>query len=269
MRALGIHLPTLSLVLVALGAPALVAARQAQRVPAQAGSLLTPAQARILSHLSLVQLPDGNGGLVETIRISGVNLQLVNGLGATNGYPADPLSVDLALTATNGAGNLIVGYNEPGNGAGDVRTGSHNVVCGIQHSYASFGGAALGLRNTVDGAYATVTGGGANRASGDLSTVAGGINNVASGVDATVTGGFRNDAQGFVASVHGGENNTAAGNYSVVAGGTQNVASGPQAVVSGGAFNAASGAWSSVGGGSGRVASGQFDWAGGGLLEDF
>ena len=52
----------------------------------------------------------------DTIRFSGVNVQIVDGSGNTSG-------------AVNGRGNLIVGYNEL-RGSGDVRTGSHNIVVG-------------------------------------------------------------------------------------------------------------------------------------------
>src|SRR5439155_451995 len=46
--------------------------------------------------------------------ITGTNLNIRNGLGATNGNPADPASLDPASTHVNGKGNLIVGYNEFG-----------------------------------------------------------------------------------------------------------------------------------------------------------
>ena len=39
-------------------------------------------------HLSLVDVDDGQGKKVRTLRITGVNVQIVNGLGATNGNPA-------------------------------------------------------------------------------------------------------------------------------------------------------------------------------------
>ncbi len=91
---------------------------------------LTPEQAEILSHQSIVYLDDGQGGTVKTLRISGINVQVVNGLDATNGYPTDPDSIDLMETQTNGLGNLLVGYNEIGNPNGDDRTGSHNIVVG-------------------------------------------------------------------------------------------------------------------------------------------
>jgi len=39
----------------------------------------------------------------------------------------------------NGLGNLIVGYNEDV-GSNATRTGSHNLVVGIEHSYSSYAG---------------------------------------------------------------------------------------------------------------------------------
>src|SRR5256885_1597235 len=41
--------------------------------------------------------------------VRGTNLHIENGLGATNGSPAEPF--DDATAAVNGRGNLIVGYN--------------------------------------------------------------------------------------------------------------------------------------------------------------
>jgi hypothetical protein len=48
------------------------------------------------------------------VTIKGGNLHIINGLGET--------------PTTNSLGNLIVGYNEPREGAENTRTGSHNVV---------------------------------------------------------------------------------------------------------------------------------------------
>src|SRR5215831_3661523 len=70
----------------------------------------------------------------DDITISGANLHIVNGLGATN--------------TRNGLGNLIVGYNEHRQPIGlfcglpspNTRTGSHNVVVGEQLNFSSFGG---------------------------------------------------------------------------------------------------------------------------------
>jgi hypothetical protein len=58
--------------------------------------------------------------------ITGANLHLVNGLDGTE--------------TTNGLGNLIVGYNETRFEEENIRTGSHNVVVGLQHNFSSFGG---------------------------------------------------------------------------------------------------------------------------------
>lgn len=127
---------------------------------------VTPAEQEILSHMSIVYLDDGAGGLAKTIRFSGVNVQLVNGLEATNGNPSDPGSA--TITTTNGLGNLIVGYNEL---TGDLRTGSHNVVVGPYHSFSGFGGAVIGRDHTSSAAYASVTGGISNRASGTYSAI--------------------------------------------------------------------------------------------------
>ena len=44
---------------------------------------LTPEEAEILSYMSVVELSDGQGGVCKAIRISSVNLQIVNGLGST------------------------------------------------------------------------------------------------------------------------------------------------------------------------------------------
>src|SRR4029453_13096922 len=65
-------------------------------------------------------------GAANEVVISGANLRIVNGLGATD--------------TTNGVGNLIVGYNELRQPGACVpppcineRTGSHNVVVGLAH----------------------------------------------------------------------------------------------------------------------------------------
>lgn len=64
------------------------------------------------------------------ITISGANLYVNSGSGATDG-------------PVNGLGNVIIGYNEP-RGAGDDRSGSHNLVVGSQDNYASYGGVVAG-----------------------------------------------------------------------------------------------------------------------------
>ena len=143
-----------------------------------------------LDYMSLVNLDDGQGGTVTTIRIEGANLQIVNGTGTTNG-------------AVDGLGNLIVGYNEPGASPSDNRTGSHNIVTGQRNNFSSYGGLVTGTGNTV---------------SGDWSSVSGGWNNTASGKYSSVSGGQFNTASGRYSSVSGGNNRSALGTYNWAAG---------------------------------------------------
>jgi hypothetical protein len=193
-----------------------------------------------LDHFSVEMLEDGQGGLVKTFRLTGVNLQLVNGLGATNGYPPDPTSNDPLVTQTNGLGNLIVGYNEfKASMLPNDRTGSHNVVAGTRLDFSSYGGLVVGDYNAISGPYASVSGGNANRASAIYSSV---------------SGGFNGRAEGEWAAISGGHACTASGEYASVSGGRLNVASGNYASVSGGAF---------------RTASSYDDWVAGTLFEDY
>jgi hypothetical protein len=136
-----------------------------------------------------------NGG--DDIVITGANLHLRNGLGATWGNPAD-----INDNTTNGLGNLIVGYNE--NPFEFARTGSHNIVVGMGHGWKSWGGLVVGLWNRITGRNASVTGGVGNLASGSGSSVSGGGANIASGGNSSVSGGNHNTASGYDSSVGGG-----------------------------------------------------------------
>jgi len=220
---------------------------------------LTPEQEEILSHMSIVYLDDGSGNLVnKTIRFERINVQVVNGLGATSGYPMDPDSVDPLDVQVNGVGNLIVGYNELGNPIVDDRTGSHNMVLGHGNSYTSFGGFVGPRDNTTSAPFASVTGGTGNQASGLSASVVGGGGNTASGFLASVTGGKNNVASGYWSAVSGGRANSATDNYTSVSGGDGNTASNCWASVSGGVYNEASGYWASVSGGRSNLASGYY-----------
>lgn len=106
----------------------------------------------------------------NNLLFSGLNVQIVNGTGSTNG-------------AVNGLGNLIVGYNQARDGADEIeRTGSHNLIVGDGHDYKSYGGFVAGLSNTISGAYSSVSGGLRNVASGDYSAVSGGHFKTAEGL---------------------------------------------------------------------------------------
>ena len=200
-------------------------------------NLLTDEEKEILSHMSIVFLDDGFGNLVnKTIRISGVNVQIVNGTGTTDG-------------AVNGVGNLIVGYNELGNHFGDDRTGSHNIVGGSQSSFSSYGGFVSGISNTTSGVYSSVCGGSWNIASGEASSV---------------TAGWSNEATGRWSTVGGGQDSFATGDYSTVSGGWTNFANGEKSSISGGCFGTADGSCSSITGGIDNLASSDNSSVGGG-----
>ena len=154
----------------------------------------------------------------KLVQLTGVNVQIVNGMGTT--------------ATTNGAGNLIIGYNEDepyargtctvsvlglndtyektciSDGGTFTRSlsGSHNVVIGFGHGYSSFGGMVVGEANLITGRFAVVSAGAGNTASGDYGGVSAGGSNTASGGYSGVSGGFGNTASGsFGSSVSGGD----------------------------------------------------------------
>ncbi len=183
---------------------------------------------------------------------SGVNVQVKSGSGATNG-------------AINGLGNLIVGYNES---SGQIRTGSHNMIIGMKHTYSSYGGLVAGYRNSITGISSSVSGGQINTASGFNSSISGGNGNETSGDFSSVSGGASNMANGSYSSVSGGTGNTASGSYASVSGGNGNTASGLDSSVSGGLNNTVSGNYSSISGGGGNMASGNYSSISGGYLSE-
>lgn len=210
----------------------------------------TAEQAEILSHLSIVYLDDGSGNAVnKTIRLSGANLQVVNGLDETE--------------TVNGVGNLIVGYNEP-YGSQDDRTGSHCVVVGRALSYSSYGGEVLGYRNKIEAEYASALGGWRNEAVGPYALIAGGNFSYVPGEAASVFGGHNNFAGGPWATVAGGHINTASGSESTITGGWLNVATGTFSSVSGGKSNNAAGYGATIAGGERNTATGDFSAVSGG-----
>jgi hypothetical protein len=172
--------------------------------------------------------------------ITGTNLIIQNGLGATNGHPANPLDDGASGgTTVNGKGNLIIGYNASRAtfdliSGTDVRTGSHNLVMGDFNNYSRFGGIVAGVSNTISGAWASINGGNSNTASGTWASVSGGDHNIASGASAWIGGGQSNTASGEETSISGGLINRATSRGASVSGGQQNTASGVAASVSGG-----------------------------------
>ena len=189
---------------------ALQATRPDSTVAAQDSAAAKQAEvSEILAHMSLVELDDGGGHKTKTLRISGLNVQIVNGAGATCSDAG----------GGTGLGNLIVGYNETGSPGGDARSGSHNIVVGQMNSYSGYGCLVAGTSNSVSGMFTTVTGGTQNRSTGTAASIAGGSNNVASGTASSVAGGAENLASGTASAVLGGFKNDASGTSSTVRGG--------------------------------------------------
>ncbi|MFN8545498.1 MAG: hypothetical protein U0807_14985 [Candidatus Binatia bacterium] len=212
------------------------------------------------------------------VYFTGCNVNVRSGSGSTDGL-------------TNGLGNLIVGYNE--NDSLPIRSGSHNVVVGPDHSYSGYGGLVAGFRNTISGLYCSVTAGRDNKAGGFGASVNGGAKNQAMGEAVSVSGGFNNTAEvfagsivggqcnyvgtgtapgctldsvtpGVAATISGGQLNQATAISASVSGGGGNMATEEEASVSGGSNNLAFGLFASVSGGNGNWASGRSSSVSGG-----
>ena len=176
---------------------------------------------------------DGQGQ--PSIFFSGANVHINNGA---------------SWSAINGLGNLVVGYDgvradtvEPhcsvnahdnqmdceaalgGVWAVNHKTGSHNIVLGMEHNYSSREGLLAGFRNSTTAQSASVTGGSGNLAGRFNASILGGTSNVASGPSSTVSGGYLNVAATTGSSVSGGRDNGASGSYATVSGGYQRSAS--------------------------------------------
>ena len=189
----------------------------------------------------------------KTTTFTGCNVQIVNGLGATDGNPNDPFDFKNDAV-TNGLGNLIIGYNLHGIGDGP-QTGSHNLILGDGNGFTSYGGIVDGEFNTISGPYASITGGSSNTVTAEYSSITGDAFNKAAGFNSTVSGGYANNASGSYSSVSGGEYNLASGEGSEVSGGYGNTSSASESSVSGGYLNVSEGNQSSVSGGQGNYAS--------------
>jgi hypothetical protein len=160
---------------------------------------------------------DGNTG-VDTLVLSGANLQVVNGTGSTDGSP-------------NGAGNVIIGYNTT---FGLPKTGSHFLIVGDDHGYTTSSGIVAGNANSVTGQYGAAVGGQFNHVSGDFSAIVGGIDNLVSGIRGFIGGGNGNVASGQSSFVGGGDDNAASGDLSSTVGGSGLAAEGDRSFIGGG-----------------------------------
>jgi hypothetical protein len=251
-------------------------------------ALLDPLDEQDLELLEKMEMVDNDGdGVDETVRFTGVNVQVVSGSGATD-------------DAVNGLGNLVVGYDEDSqyvasaSASAGPKTGSHNLIVGVGHSYSSYGGIVGGQINEISGPYASISGGNYHVASGEFASISGGHNNQATGPRASISGGAGNIASGSGAAVSGGRmgvasgeyasvsggysggaigkeswagggyNGSAYGDHSSVSGGEDNLAEGARSSVTGGSANEAVGHASSISSGSLNIAFGDVSWVGGG-----
>jgi hypothetical protein len=242
---------------------------------------LETALATVLSLADSLTVESVNG--VRTVRFSGVNLQVVNGTDHTE--------------TVNGAGNLIIGYDEPdtdtrivcsratndrlnqisneadclaagGFVAVKQKNGSHNLVMGSQNSYSSAGGIVAGHGNFVTAPFASSLGGTQAFVSGKGAVNVSGIGNHPTGENAATLAGASNTASGSNSGVTGGSDNVASSVGTSVTGGLASVASGPQSSVTGGIRNVASGPFSHVSGGGNNQASGNTTTVAGGSAND-
>ncbi|QPJ61299.1 MAG: hypothetical protein G3M70_05100 [Candidatus Nitronauta litoralis] len=241
-----------------------------QTNPPDIGIVPTALEAKVQALQILLSGVERNG---NSLIFNGMNLEVNNGLGATDG-------------PVNGLGNIIIGYNENifpylGDGPSSQKTGSHNLVVGKGNNYMSYGGIVSGLNNWISGTYATVTGGERNQALGGFSSVfAGSLNqaaglgasagsgqaNAASGAFSTSFGGLQNVATGDYGSSLGGLQNQSIGNYSSTTSGSLNTAIGVASGITGGLSNQASGDYANVNGGLENNAGGIIGSVGGGLF---
>ena len=198
----------------------------------------TAMQLSYLDEIPVIEVPVPTEGVLEgivsleddgdTVRFTGVNVQIVNGTGSTG--------------SANSLGNLIVGYNEvsgfcdPSN-TEVSRAGSHNVVIGYGNDYSGVYGLVVGYDNTIGGFGSTVTGGACNIASGNATSVSGGSGNIATDWLTSILGGTNNAASWTGATVSGGMSNIAAEEDSTVAGGAGNEAYGIASSIFGGFGN--------------------------------
>lgn len=143
---------------------------------------------------------------VPSLVLDGANLLVRNGLGGT--------------ATTNGAGNVIVGYNEQRDVAVD-RAGSHSVIVGSGHSYSGYANLVHGHNNTASGDRIAIVGTWESTVTRSQNTILGGWQHRivdASGAANVVVGGFKHTVgRGIQNVVVGGQGSTMGRNDTVEA----------------------------------------------------
>lgn len=232
----------------------------------------------LAKYLDFVNAPNGAGGFVRTLVVSGINVQIVNSTGDTS--------------EINGAGNLIIGYNEPAAPSG-LRTGSHNIVYGKNNGYTQYAGIVGGEQNNIQSPFSSIMGGRENRTTvnnGEGGVIIGAQNSETAGAYAVIVGGTTHLAswENNGGVIVGGEGNSVREDNSVCVGGKSNEANVLNSVIVGGAGNRithnestesvvvggetniidVSAPFSVIGGGLERSVSGIHDFRAGTILED-
>ncbi|HVX34096.1 MAG TPA: hypothetical protein VHA80_13235 [Solirubrobacterales bacterium] len=171
-----------------------------------------------------------------TLKFSGMNLQVLSGAGSQ--------------TATNGLGNVIIGYDEEP----AEQSGSNNLVMGtVGQGFDSTGGILGGLGNFMGGEDQFVSGA-ENEATGAVAAIVGGDRNKVLGSGATAVSGVLNEigeGAAFTAAVGGTGDTLNTGHFGVTIGGARNEVTGEGAVAAAGSENTAAGQFSFARGGHG------------------
>ncbi|MES9894539.1 MAG: hypothetical protein ABW141_06540 [Candidatus Thiodiazotropha endolucinida] len=141
-----------------------------------------------------------------TARLTGINLQIVNGEGNTQ--------------SVNCRGNLILGYNEPTTEGTVDRSGSHNLILGIRHNYASYCGIVNGVANNLTSEYGAILNGQECYANATHVTICSGYDHKGNGSYSTILSGFDNGGLGSRAVFLDGTNNRAEHSQTIFIGGS-------------------------------------------------
>jgi hypothetical protein len=158
----------------------------------------------------------------DTLLLTGMNLQVVNGSGSTN--------------SENRVGNVIIGYNldSTANPSSSDKRGSHNLVIGDGHKYTQSSGIVSGHDSYLNNDYSVILGGYGHLVDGASAGVIGGHDSLNQGDFAVIVGGTFNAVDGTSSFVGGGTENSAVQQNSAVVGGSNNEADGLSSFVAGG-----------------------------------
>ena len=160
-----------------------------------------------------------------------------------------------------GPGSSVSGVDAVAGGRNNQVHSDYSVIAGGESNLIEIGSSMEGRafskgtakRNTILGAYSTISGGRNNKVSSQYGSIGGGQANEVTAPNAAVGGGQANEATAPDAAVGGGSSNTASGEQSTVSGGAQNIAQETGSAVGGGSGNKARGQYSVVSGGGGAT----------------